>query len=262
MIRVHGILYMKLFQTTTLLLNETDSCTNTHVWWNILRNHCFSYSYGSVRKIYFVFSHEMETFSALLAFSAGNSPVTGEFPSQLSVMRSFGVFFGLGLHRRLSKQSIHWWFETPLRLLWRHCKGEMQGVYTCSYDYWSPSHWNNYLQKSTLGTKDFQIRLLIGSRLRWLPTLVNQGFEPYLLIVEIASDWLAAQPPGNQKLFRKSLFTEMNINTELSWQRRFNTPVCLQACVLISKYNGKIANCLIAGTRIQCSVRCRSMIPI
>ena len=35
----------------------------------------------------------METFSALLALSAENSPVTGEFPSQKPVTRSFGVFF-------------------------------------------------------------------------------------------------------------------------------------------------------------------------
>ena len=33
--------------------------------------------------------HQMETFSALLAFSAGNSPVTGEFPAQRPVTRSF-----------------------------------------------------------------------------------------------------------------------------------------------------------------------------
>ena len=35
----------------------------------------------------------MGTFSALLALCAGNSPVTGEFPSQMSVTRSFDVFF-------------------------------------------------------------------------------------------------------------------------------------------------------------------------
>ena len=34
----------------------------------------------------------METFSTLLAFCAGNSPVTGEFPTQSQVMRSFDVF--------------------------------------------------------------------------------------------------------------------------------------------------------------------------
>ena len=37
--------------------------------------------------------HQMETFSALLALCAGNSPVTGEFPSQRPVTRSFDVFF-------------------------------------------------------------------------------------------------------------------------------------------------------------------------
>ena len=36
--------------------------------------------------------HQMETFSALLAHCEGNSPVTGEFPSQRPVTRSFDVF--------------------------------------------------------------------------------------------------------------------------------------------------------------------------
>ena len=36
--------------------------------------------------------HQMETFSALLALCAGNSPVTCEFPSQRRVARSFDVF--------------------------------------------------------------------------------------------------------------------------------------------------------------------------
>ena len=35
--------------------------------------------------------HQMETVSALLDLCAGNSPVTGEFPSQRPVTRSFGV---------------------------------------------------------------------------------------------------------------------------------------------------------------------------
>ena len=60
------------------------------------------------------------TFSASLAFCTGNSPVTGELPSQRPVTRSFDVFFDLRLNKRLSKQSIRWWFETPTRSLWRH----------------------------------------------------------------------------------------------------------------------------------------------
>ena len=47
---------------------------------------------------------QMETFSALLALCAGNSPVTGEFPAQKPVTWSFDVFFDLRLNHRLSKQ--------------------------------------------------------------------------------------------------------------------------------------------------------------
>ena len=47
----------------------------------------------------------METFSALLAICAGNSPITGEFPSQRPVSRKFVVFFDLRLNERLSKQK-------------------------------------------------------------------------------------------------------------------------------------------------------------
>ena len=51
----------------------------------------------------------METFSALLAICAGNSPVTGEFPTQSPVTRSFDVFFDLRPNERLSKQSWGWY---------------------------------------------------------------------------------------------------------------------------------------------------------
>ena len=65
--------------------------------------------------------HHMETFSVLLALCVGNSPVTGEFPSQRPVTRSFGVFVDLHLNKGLSKQSSGWWFEMPLCSLWHHC---------------------------------------------------------------------------------------------------------------------------------------------
>ena len=41
--------------------------------------------------------HQMDTFSALLALCAGNSPVTREFPAQRPVTRSFDVLFDLRL---------------------------------------------------------------------------------------------------------------------------------------------------------------------
>ena len=52
--------------------------------------------------------HPMETFSALLAICAGNSPATAELPAQSPVTRSFDIFFDLSLNKRLSKQSWVW----------------------------------------------------------------------------------------------------------------------------------------------------------
>ena len=86
--------------------------------------------------------HQMKTFSASLAICAGNSPVTGEFPAQRPVIRSFDVFFDLRPNEQLSKQSWVWWFETPSRPLWRHCTSHskvftvqalMCVCYTCGY---------------------------------------------------------------------------------------------------------------------------------
>ena len=62
----------------------------------------------------------MEPLSAILALCAGNSPVTGEFPSQRPVSRSFDAIFGLRLNKWLSKQSRRRWLDTPSRSLWCH----------------------------------------------------------------------------------------------------------------------------------------------
>ena len=51
----------------------------------------------------------------------GNPPVTGDFPPQRPVMRSFEVFFDLLLNKCLSKQPGHRWFETQSRSLSRQC---------------------------------------------------------------------------------------------------------------------------------------------
>ena len=69
--------------------------------------------------------HQMETFSALLAICAGNSPVTGEFPAQRPVTRSIDVFFDLRLNKRLSKQSWGWWFNMLSCPIWRHCNSDV-----------------------------------------------------------------------------------------------------------------------------------------
>ena len=59
--------------------------------------------------------------SHVTGLCVGNSPVTGEFPSQGPVTRSFDVFFDLRQNTRLCKQSRRRWFDTLSRSLWRHC---------------------------------------------------------------------------------------------------------------------------------------------
>ena len=73
------------------------------------------------RKVTSWWRHQMESISALLDLCVGNSSVTGEFPSQMPVTRSFDVFFDLRLKIRLSKQSLRRLFETPSRSSSRHC---------------------------------------------------------------------------------------------------------------------------------------------
>ena len=65
--------------------------------------------------------HQMEILSALLSLCTGNSLVTGEFPTQRPVTRSFDVSLICALNKRLREQSWGWWFEMPSRSLWRRC---------------------------------------------------------------------------------------------------------------------------------------------
>ena len=83
---------------------------------------CFRYDIHQVFVVVYFpwWRHQMETFSALLAICAGNSPVSGEFPAQRPVTRSFDVFFDERLIKRLSKHSRGLWFETLSHPLWRH----------------------------------------------------------------------------------------------------------------------------------------------
>ena len=90
----------------------------------------------------------MDTFSALLALGAGNSPVTGEFPYR--GQRRGALMFSLICVRNkwLSKQSWGWWFEMTWRSLWRHCNVCHEKVFQPH----SPSQCNRYKVLSHLNT--------------------------------------------------------------------------------------------------------------
>ena len=49
--------------------------------------------------------HQTQTFSTLLVLCEGNLPITGGFPPERPVSRSFDVFFDLRLNKRLSNQD-------------------------------------------------------------------------------------------------------------------------------------------------------------
>ena len=94
----------------------------------------------------------METFSALLAIYAGNLPVSGEFPAQRPVTRSFDIFFDLRRDKRLSKQSWGWWFETLSCPLWRHCNGWRRFVQSYVLSWFDIYRFTNILQGYFTGT--------------------------------------------------------------------------------------------------------------
>ena len=82
----------------------------------------------SVRRHLSWWRHQMDTFSALLVIWAGDSPVTGDFPEQRSVTRSFNVFFDLRLKKRFWDAMRR--IETPSRPLWRQSN-------VCNVSYWN-----------------------------------------------------------------------------------------------------------------------------
>ena len=89
--------------------------------------------------------HQIKTFSALLAFRAGNSLVTDEFSSQSPVTQSVNVFFDLHLNKSLSKQSRRRWFQTLSRSLC-HCDESevtLQNIDTIDWNLDPSKHSNN-----------------------------------------------------------------------------------------------------------------------
>ena len=94
---------------------RASNAENVAIWWRTSQESCTRFAPW--------WRHQMEIFSALLALCAGNSPVSGEFPAQRPVTRSFDVFFDLHLIKLLSKHSRGWWFETLSWPLWRHRNG-------------------------------------------------------------------------------------------------------------------------------------------
>ena len=78
-------------------------CTNKPYYNINYKFYCALKHESAVSKETYMMTSSNGIFSALLALCVGNSPVTGEFPSQWPVARSFDAFFDL---RQLSKQFV------------------------------------------------------------------------------------------------------------------------------------------------------------
>ena len=165
--------------------------------------------------------HQMETFSALLAICAGNSPVPGEFPTQRPVTRNFDVYFDLRPNKRLSKLLWGWWFETQSRPLWRH-RNEMIKLHgdlmtwNCLRHYWTfvgetiefPSQRVKYVKIlvffvvsiEQVVEQSVQLQMSLGTlRLTWFMYIIF--IEPWALIwvIKLNPRWLPRWLNTNRK---------------------------------------------------------------
>ena len=81
-------------QTSPVIVMCPSASWGCYIFWSFQKYHqtkMCSYNHFVLGMSWW--RHQMETFSALLAFCAGNSPVIGVFPTQRPVTRSFDVFF-------------------------------------------------------------------------------------------------------------------------------------------------------------------------
>ena len=128
--------------------------------------------------------HQMRTFSALLAISAGNSPVTSEFHAQRPVTRIFDVFFGRRLNKRLRKQSWGWWFETPSSSLWRHCNSKPVDTWIMND---RASRWWSMVPVAVI-PRMFSVQTRVKTEPKHLPPDIASIPVPYYVIIK---NWCA-----------------------------------------------------------------------
>ena len=101
---------------------KSNKLFDEHLLWYLMRWDCITKIISGLITLYwYIDVIKWKHLTAWLTLHAGNATVTGEFPAQRPVTRSFGVFFDLRPNKRLGKQSWGWWSETPSCSLWRHC---------------------------------------------------------------------------------------------------------------------------------------------
>ena len=107
-------------------------------------------------------------FSALLALCAGNSLVTGAFPSQ----RAINALFDPGPHTLLNKQSNDRWFETR----WRSCDVIIMGFVWGTPNKVSADERRRYMYNfSSLPETFLNTFIVYGGNMRTYPRAMEAG---------------------------------------------------------------------------------------
>ena len=101
-----ALLYSAVVIITSLALGQSHYCPIASE--AILKNMGSSITWTTIRCSLHMMTSSNGKIFALLAICAGNWPVTGEFPAQGPVTRSFDVFIDLRPNKRLSKESWGW----------------------------------------------------------------------------------------------------------------------------------------------------------
>ena len=149
--------------------------------------------------------HQMETFSALLALFAGNSPVTGEFPAQRPVTWSFDIFFDLRLDKR-------WVNNSEADGLRRHC-AHYDVIVMALYRWLNAKLSHQY---------DFLMGIIINS-LRPSDAAMHQQTRPSL--VQMMSCHLFGIKPLSEPVV---VYCQMDLGNKLQWNFDWNSKVFIE----------------------------------
>ena len=84
---------LKLPVRDSFLWNYSQAKTTNRYGWYVYADSGNDLVAWGNKSVPYMMTSSNEKFPALLALSSGNSPITGEFPSQRPVVRNFDVFF-------------------------------------------------------------------------------------------------------------------------------------------------------------------------
>ena len=128
-----GVYIVRIFETIWACY------TALYFKWQINTSHTEHYAvmtwahFSSRTGSFIMMTSSNDNILRVVGLYAGNSPVTGEIPSQRPVTRTFDVFLDLRLNKRPSKQSRRRWFAMSSRSLWRHCNEERNSSITAGF---------------------------------------------------------------------------------------------------------------------------------